>query len=220
MADKPNALSRRDAMKWLAGTAAAGTVAPVIGAPGETEPTPPAMPTRHPIYDPDFTKPAVFPWEKQFTTEELKTTTTLADLILPKDENGPAASEVGVPDFINEWCSAPYPDNRDDGETIRGGLAWLNTESFRRFEKRFDELAVAEQSQIVDDICDDAKAQPEHKIGARFFKKFRQLSLGGYYTHSATWRHLGYVGNLPVAGPYPGPPQELIERLGLQDVAG
>jgi len=66
--------------------------------------------------------------------------------------------------------------------------------------------------------CDDSMAKPEHQTGARFFKKFRQLSLGGYYTHSATWKHLGYVGNLPVAGPYPGPPQELIERLGLQDV--
>ena len=213
-----NPLSRREAMKWLAGTAAAGTVAPVIGAPGETEPAPPSLPSRHPIYDPDFAKPAVFPWEKQFTAEELQTTTALADLILPKDDNGPAASEVGVPDFINEWCSAPYDDNREDSESIRGGLAWLNTESFRRFEKRFDELAAAEQVQIVDDICDDSIAKPEHKTGARFFKKFRQLCLGGYYTHSATWKHLGYVGNLPVAGPYPGPPQELIEKLGLQDV--
>ena len=102
---------------------------------------------------------------------------------------------------------------------IRGGLAWLNTESFRRFEKRFDELAVAQQSQIVDDICDDEKAKPEHRTGAWFFQQFRQLCLGGYYTHSATWKHLGYVGNVSIGGPYPGVPQAIIEKLGLQNVA-
>jgi hypothetical protein len=149
---------------------------------------------------------------------ELLTATVLGDIILPKDDNGPAASEVGVPDFINEWCSAPYPDNVEDREVIRGGLAWLNTEAFRRHEKRFDELTSAEQTLIVDGICDEAKAEPSLKTGARFFKRFRQLVLGGYYTHSSTWKYLGYAGNVPIAGAYPGPPQELIERLGLQDV--
>lgn len=215
----PSPLTRRDALKWLAGSAAAGAGARVLAAPHETEPAPPAYPTRHPIHDPDFTKPAVCPWEKQFTAEEMKTATALADLILPKDANGPAASEVGVPDFINEWCSAPYPDFREDGQVIRGGLAWLNTESFRRFEKRFDELTLAQQSQIADDICDDTKAAPAHQTGARFFQKFRQLCLGGYYTHSATWKHLGYVGNVSLGGLYPGVPQEIIDKLGLQDVA-
>ena len=90
------------------------------------------------------------------TSEELKTTTALADLILPKDANGPAASEVGVPEFINEWVSAPYEKQRNDSEIIRGGLACLNTESFKRYQKRFDELTEAEQSNIVDDICDTA----------------------------------------------------------------
>lgn len=215
MSDKPTPLSRRDALKWLAGSAAV----PAIAAPGETEPAPAALPLRDPIHDPDFTKAAVFPWQKQFTPEELKTTTALADLILPKDANGPAASEVGVTDFINEWCSAHYDEHREVCEVIRGGLAWLNTESFRRFEKRFDEVAAAQQTQIVDDICDEAKAKPEHQTGTRFFTQFRQLCLGGYYTHSATWKHLGYVGNVSIGGPYPGVPQAIIEKLGLQDVA-
>ena len=216
--DRPS-LSRRDALKWLAGSSAGAAALPGLAATGETEPAPAALPMRDPIHDPDFSKPAVFPWSKQFTPEELKTTTVLADIILPKDANGPAASEVGVPDFINEWCSAPYENNREDSEVIRGGLAWLNTESFRRFEKRFDELDAVSQIQIVDDICDDSKAKPQHKVGARFFKEFRQLTLGGYYTHSATWKHLGYVGNVSVGGPFPGAPLELIEKFGLQDVA-
>jgi hypothetical protein len=96
-------------------------------------------------------------------------------------------------------------------------LGWLNTESFRRFEKRFDELGLEQQSQIIDDICDPATSVSP--TGTKFFVQFRQLALSGYYTHSATWKHLGYVGNVTLAGAYPGVPQEVIEKLGLQEVA-
>ena len=215
----PPEISRRHALKWLTGSAAGAAAAPVIAAPHETEPAPPAYPTRFNLHDPDFTKATTGPWERLLTTEELKSVTLLADIILPKDANGPAASEVGVPDFINEWISAPYDENRGDRETVRGGLAWLNTEGFRRRGARFDELEVDEQLKILDDICDSGKAKPEHRTGARFFEKFRQLCLGGYYTHSSTWKHLGYVGNITIGGPYPGVPQEIIKKLGLEDVA-
>lgn len=219
MSQKPTSLSRRDALKWFAGTSAAGAIAPsIMAAPNETEQAPPAYPTRSALYDPNFAKP-VYPWEKVLSPEELKTSTALADIILPKDANGPAASEVGVAEFINEWISAPIEKHEDESEIIRGGLSWLNTESFRRFEKRFEELTHEQQIQIADDICDASKAKPEHRIGAVFFQHFRKLSLSGYYTHSATWKGLGYVGNVSIAGPYPGVPDDLIKKLGLEDVA-
>lgn len=218
MSDSANPLSRRSALKWITG-AAAGSAAVSKAAPTETEPVPPAYPTRYTLHDPDFTKPYVAPWTKVMTDDELKTTAVLADIILPKDANGPAASEIGLPDFINEWISAPCDEQHEASEIIRGGLAWLHTESFRRFEKGFTELAAAQQIQIVDDICDDKKAKPQHKTGAAFFKKFRQLCLGGYYTHSATWKHLGYIGNVSMGGEFPGTPEEIIKKLGLEDVA-
>jgi hypothetical protein len=124
-----------------------------------------------------------------------------------------------VPDFINEWISAPYEEHHEACETIRGGLGWLNTECFRRFTKGFTELTAVQQIQIIDDICDDAKAKPQFKTGARFFKKFRQLCLGGYYTHSSTWKQLGYIGNVTLAGAFPGVPEEIIKKLKLEDVA-
>jgi hypothetical protein len=221
MPDQPHSFSRRDAIKWLTGTAAgAATVsAPAApAAPIETEPAPPAYPTRHSLHDPDYGKPYVAPWEKVLTTEELQAVTVLADLILPKDANGPAASEVGVPDFINEWISAPYEEQHQACETIRGGLGWLNSESFRRFKKGFTDLVHTQRIQIVDDICDESKVKPGLRTGARFFKKFRQLCLGGYYTHSATWKHLGYIGNVTLADPFPAVPAEIIQKLGLEDV--
>lgn len=211
-------ISRRHALKGLLSGAAGAAAVPAIAAPNHTEQAPALRASRFVFHDPDFTQSVKYPWEKLLSAEELATTKALADLILPKDENSPAASEVGVPDFINEWISADYPEHHEDREIIRGGFGWLNTESFKRFGKRFEELSVEQQSQIADDICDSAKARPEFKVGAAFFKDFRQLCLGGYYTHSATWKSLGYIGNISVGGPYPGAPQEVIEKLGLQDV--
>ena len=217
MPEDPSSLSRRHALKWLTGTVAAPLA--LRAATSETEPAPPAYPTRFTMHDPDYSKALSGPWDRVMTAEELKTTAALADLILPKDALGPAASEVGVPEFINEWVSAPYETQRKDGQVVRGGLAWLNTESFRRHEMRFDELTVEQQSGIADDICDAAKARSEHRVGAAFFARFRQLCLGGYYTHSSTWKQLGYVGNVSIGGPYPGVPAEVIAKYGLQDVA-
>jgi gluconate 2-dehydrogenase subunit 3-like protein len=211
-------ISRRHALKGLLSGAAGAAAVPAIAAPRETEPAPPARPSRFVFHDPDFMQPIKFPWEKLLSAEELATTQALADLILPKDETSPAASEVGVPDFINEWVSADYPEHQEDRETVRGGLGWLNTEAFKRFSRRFEELGVDQQSQIADDICDAAKAKPEHRIGAVFFKRFRQLCVGGYYSHSHTWKSLGYVGNISLGGPFPGVLPEVIEKLGLQDL--
>jgi hypothetical protein len=213
-------LNRRDALKWITGSAA-GTLAvtPAIAAPGETEPAPLAWPTRHPIHDPDFSKPLSGPWPRVMTDAELNLTKVLADLILPKDANGPAASEVGVPEFINEWISAPYDEQREDGEIVRGGLAWINTASFKRFTKPFDQASVSEQTQLLDSICDASTAKAEDAVGVAFFKKFRHLVIGGYYTHRSTWKHLGYIGNVTLAGAYPGVPDEVIKKLGLEDVA-
>jgi Gluconate 2-dehydrogenase subunit 3 len=215
----PPEISRRHALKWLTGSAAGAAAAPGLAAPGETEPAPPAYPTRFNFHDPDFTKATTGPWERLLSAEELKIVTLLADIILPKDANGPAASEVGVPDFINEWISAPYDENQEDRETVRGGIGWLNTESFHRHSARFDELTADQRNQLLDDLCDAGQAKPEHTTGALFFQKFRQLCLGGYYTHSSTWKHLGYVGNITIGGPYPGVPAEIIKKLGLEDVA-
>jgi hypothetical protein len=213
--------SRRDTLKWLTGTVAAGTAGgAALGAPqAETEVAPASWPLRNPIHDPNFMAKTVFPWQKLMTEAELATTKSLVDLILPKDDQGPAASEVGAHDFINEWISAPYDKNVADSEAIRGGLGWLNTESFKRFGSRFEELSVAQQGQIIDDICHPDKSKPELQTGVVFFKEFRQLALSGYYTHSSTWKHLGYVGNISIGGPYPGVPVEIIKQLGLEDVA-
>lgn len=204
-------ISRRSVFKLIAAASAAGAVH--AGAK-----PPPKLLTRdfkNFLSDPDYVHPSI-PWEKPLVETELATLAVLVDLILPADDESPAASAIGVPDFLNEWVGAPYPDNRADYETIRGGVAWINSHAWQLHAKPFGGTTVAQQTAILDSICDGSKAAADLAYGARFFQKLRTLTLGGYYTHPATWKSLGYVGNVPIAGPYPGVPIEVIRILGLE----
>jgi hypothetical protein len=156
----------------------------------------------------------VIPWDRILTEAEMKTVSTLGDLIIPADEKSPAASAVGVPDFINEWVSAPYPQQVSDRQQVRDGLAWLDRESQRRFMKAFVELSPEQHAAICDDICSLDRAKPEFKQAAGFFSKFRNLVAGGFYSTPEGWRDIGYVGNVAMAE-FPGPPPEVLKHLGL-----
>jgi hypothetical protein len=205
-------VSRRDLFRLIAAAGATGALAPADLA---AAPPPLTRNFKNVLSDPDFSDPAA-PWEKPLVEAELATLALLVDLILPADELSPAASAIGVHDFLNEWAGAPYPENRADCEILRGGLAWLNTRAFQLHGNGFAALDAARRTEILDSICDPAKAAPALAVGARFFGRLRMLALGGYYSHSSTWRSLGYVGNVPIAGPYPGVPEEVIKILGLE----
>jgi Gluconate 2-dehydrogenase subunit 3 len=156
----------------------------------------------------------VIPWERVLTPAELKTVTVLCDLIIPADDKSPAASALGVPDFINEWVSAPYPAQvRDRGE-VQEGLKWIDQEAQQRFGKPFADLTAGQHTAICDDICYSPKAKPEHRKGAAFFSKMRNLTAGGFYTTPEGWKDIGYLGNTPMAE-FPGPPPEVLKHLGL-----
>lgn len=206
-------VSRRDLFRLIAAAGTAGTLATT---PGSAAPPPPLTRNfKNLLSDPDFSNPAA-PWDKPLDEAELATLAVLVDLILPADDLSPAASAIGVHDFLNEWAGAPYPENRADCETLRGGLAWLNTHAFKLHGKGFTGLGAAQQTAILDSICDPAKSAPELATGTRFFTRLRTLAVGGYYSHSSTWKSLGYVGNVAIAGPYPGVPAEVIRILGLE----
>lgn len=164
--------------------------------------------------DPDLINPDV-PWDRTLTEAQLQTVIALADIILPRvSEDSPAASELNVQDFIDEWISAPYPYQQEDRKIVLEGLEWLDGESKKRFEKVFAELDSTQQTAICDDICYLPKASAEMKSGAEFFAKFRDLTMAGYYTTDHGTKEVGYVGNVP-ALTFNGPPSEVLKRLGL-----
>jgi len=162
-------------------------------------------------WDPNLLKKDI-PWPRVLTDAEKRTVTVLADIIIPADENGSAASAVGVADFIDEWVSAPYDLQRADLKTIRGGLAWFDGEARRRFGKSFVESSPAEQTSLLDAVL--AQGSPERKAAYNFFKLFRDRVAGAYYSTPDGWKALGYTGNMPQLA-FAGPPEEALKHLGL-----
>ncbi len=212
-------VSRRDIFKLIAAASAAGAMRP----PGmyAQDPVPPSAGTalaarKHTFTDPDFQNRTLL-WEMPLTPAELATLTVLCDIIIPGDADAPPPSEIGLAEFINEWVGAPYAQNIDDFGIVRGGLAWLDTRCGSLHAKPFNDLAPAERTAVLDSIADPEATAPELAPGSRFFKKLRMLTLGGYYSHSSTWKSIGYVGNVPIAGAYPGVPDEILKILDVEN---
>lgn len=217
--DQPAGVSieRRDALKAMA--VATGLVAITSRAAAQNPQTPAQTPQR-PIVgprgtptDPDLLHPRKN-WPRKLSARELATLAALCDTIIPADDKSPAASTVGVPAYINEYVSAPYDGQMRDLIRVRGGLAWLNTESNERFGKQFVRLSAAERSQICDDICYLPRAKPEFQAAARFFDLIRDLTAVGFYTTDAGMRDLQYIGNVALPR-WDGPPPEVLKHLGL-----
>ena len=78
--------------------------------------------------DPIITDP-VAPWPLTLSEAQKDLVAVLSDVICPADERGPAATDVGVPDVIDEWVSAPYSSQQRDRVRIINGLQWLGRRS-------------------------------------------------------------------------------------------
>jgi len=154
------------------------------------------------------------PWPLTLGTAARLTTIALCDLIIPADDVSPAASSVGVVDFIDEWISAPYPQQRGDRAIILPGLLWIEAESQKRFTKAFAAVDQAQKEAIANDICSATKAAPEFATAAKFFAKFRDLTAGGFYTTPVGMKDIGYRGNTPLET-FEGPPIEALKKAGL-----
>lgn len=224
--DSPPRMDRRAAIKWMLTAAASVAVleriAPVYGQEAEAPVSSGASVAAGAIkakgYGPDPSMVKIYNpgdlWPLTFTEAQRATATALCDLMIPADDLGPAASAVGVPDFIDEWVSSPYPEQAPDRKTVLNGFAWLDAEANRRFQKAFSALSSEQQGAICDDICDPTKAKPENKPQVAFFKKYRDLTAGGYYTTPQGMQAIGYVGNMPLTA-YPGPTVEALKHVGL-----
>jgi hypothetical protein len=207
-------MDRRTAVKWMLTAAASATFAPRLMHGADA---PKIAPLGNGYgTDPDLVKtynPGDL-WPLTFTQAQRATAIALCDVIIPADEKSPAASTVGVPDFIDEWISAPYPGHGDDKRIVVDGLAWLEAESRKRFSNGFVNLVTRQKTAICDDICYVANAKPEFRQAAQFFRRFRDLTAGGYSTTPEGMKDIGYIGNVAMEK-YEGPTPEALKHLGL-----
>ena len=175
----PKRLPRREAIKWV--LAASATVSLLdwrgFGAP--------SVMAKGYGTDPDLleTYNAGDLWPLTLSEAHRRTATALGDVIIPADDKSPAASGLQVVDFIDEWISAPYPEQQHHREIIVNGLTWIEAESAKRFKKSFADLSKTQQQAICDDICFAPKAAPEFRKAATFFFGLTQFDRGRVLHH-------------------------------------
>ncbi len=210
---KRTGMDRREAVKWMLSAVASAALVDAHDAFGETLPT---VAAKGYGIDPNLLKtykPGDL-WPLALNRTQRRTAAALCDVIIPAEGGSPSASALGVHDFINEWISAPYPAHERDRTMIVNGLAWLGEEATRRFASPFHTLSTTRQHAICDDICYLPKAKEEFRSAAAFFRRYRDLTAGGFYTTPQGMKDIGYVGNVAMPT-FKGPPKAVLEKLGL-----
>ena len=147
---------------------------------------------------------------KFFTAAEFRLVRTLADIIIPKDERSGSASDAGVPEFM-DFMMIDQPARQ---VAMRGGLAWLDSECHKRFDKPFLDCTDTQRSAVLDDISWPATAKPEFAHGVAFFTSFRDLTAAGFWTTRMGIDDLQYMGNRSVAR-WNGCPDAALKKLGV-----
>ncbi len=145
-----------------------------------------------------------------FTAHEWETVRVLVDLVIPRDDRSGSATEAGVPEFM-DFMMTDQPNRQD---AMRGGLAWIDLECQRRFDRMFTGCSEAERRQVLDDISWPERARPEMSHGVRFFATFRDLTASGFWTSKMGIEDLGYQGNVYLSG-WDGCPPEALRKLGV-----
>jgi hypothetical protein len=147
---------------------------------------------------------------KFFTAAEYRLVRLLADIVIPKDERSGSATDAGVPEFM-DFMMIDQPTRQ---VAMRGGLAWLDVECQKRFDKVFLDCGEAERAAVLDDIAWPEKARPEMRHGVAFFNNFRDLTASGFWTTRMGIDDLQYMGNRSVAQ-WRGCPDEALKKLGV-----
>jgi hypothetical protein len=216
-------VSRRAALKVLGAVPVAGALASTAAWGQQATPQSGAQQPKQTHEGPaqpahgEGTPASSKPLHTFFTAVEWRTVGVLSDDIIPRDARSGSATDAGVPAFIDFNLSVPET-SEDARLQIRGGLAWLNNESRKRFKTSYATATPAQRHQILDDIAWPEKAKPEFSHGTAFFSRFRDLVGMGFFSSAMGWKDLRYVGN--VFNPdWQGCPDAAMKKLGVSFAA-
>jgi hypothetical protein len=216
-------ISRRATLAWVAGAAAVGALASpwLLGhtaniADPDAPPNWPKLDLQ-PITargygsDPDLVEPSV-PWPLTMSPTQRAQAKTLSGMILPADAHSPSAAGLPIDAFIDEWVSAPYPQQQEDRVLILSGLGWLDAECKTRFGGDFAVASDVQRRAVLDDIAWQDRIKPGYELPARFFARLRSLVMGGFYSLPEGLKDIGYMGNAP-GTEWPGPTPDALAHL-------
>jgi gluconate 2-dehydrogenase gamma chain len=199
-------------------------IAPIAAAVTGAQQAPPRQPARTPNQPAaaSATPARSQPQRRFFTAKEWRTVRVLADDIIPRDERSGSATDAGVPEFIDFNLSVQ--ETSDDVRTSwRGGLAWLDTESRRRFNRTFASATTAQRHAILDDISfpngvpqgvPQGGLAPHLQPGAAFFARARDMIAAGFFSSAIGHKDLQYMGNTFNPN-WNGCPPAALQKLGV-----
>lgn len=150
---------------------------------------------------------------KFFKPHEFRTLQVVADYIIPRDEKSGSATDSKAPEFI-DFMLADKEASESSRTSMRGALAWLDTECSNRYGKTFVGSSDAQRRALLDDIAFPKKARPEMAYGVTAFNRIRDAVASGFYSSAMGWKDLQYIGN--VFNPnWNGCPEPALRKLGV-----
>ena len=205
---KPSAvISRRRALTILGMVPAAAAIGQV---PQTQTPVNPPATSRNPATTKTVGAPRA---PRFFNKHEWATLGVLVDYIIPRDERSGSATDAKVPEYI-DFLLAEKDANVNEQVQMHGGLAWIDTESRKRFSKTFIAASDSQRRQILDDIAYPQKAKPGMSYGVAFFNRLRDRTASGFFSSAMGWKDVQYIGNVFNPG-YDGCPPEALAKLGV-----
>lgn len=116
-----------------------------------------------------------------FSNDQAKTVTALADVILPAGDGSPAASEVGVPEFIETMVAEVYSEEQQ-GEFLEGLDKFAGD---YRTELQADYFDGEDTDKYDFAYHQNRLAVEEDPSSNPFVLTFKELTLLGYFTSEA-----------------------------------
>jgi hypothetical protein len=148
-----------------------------------------------------------------FNAHEWATVSMLADYVIPRDERSGSATDAKVPEYM-DFLLAEKDANVNTQIAFHGGLAWIDNECRKRFQKTFIAASDAQRREVLDDIAYPQRAKPEMSYGVTFFNRFRDMTASGFFSSAIGWKDLQYKGNVFNPG-YDGCPPAALDKLGV-----
>lgn len=143
-------------------------------------------------------------WQPQwFSEDEVRSLTALMDTILPKTDT-PSASEVGVPQYIDDIVGHFWSE--DDQSGFRNGIAQANELAQNQSSQKYEDLSDEVQTVVMNILVNEAKTQTENP-GRPFFLQLKELIYSGYFSSEIIGEQVlaydpvpgEYIGDLPIS---------------------
>jgi hypothetical protein len=147
---------------------------------------------------------------KYFQPDEWRQIHIMVDLIIPKDDRSGSATEAGVPQYMDFFCT----EYASSYAWMRDALRWFDGFSYRSFGRSFLKITDAERRQLFDQVAWPATAKPELREGVNFFNRLRDFTASGFFSSRMGVQDLGYIGNVAMPA-WNGCPPAALKHLGV-----